>query len=268
MNYIHLGKSGCKLEIKDNLIMRKSSTQSDYNNRLLLQATKQSDFPQLKYKNLRAPKVFKLEDSPLFYFDMEYLPGSSFIDFFDTSSFQAIENATNTLIFFLKENLKSAKNESVNEILLEKLSLLAQSTQFSEAILRLQDVIRRSDIVIPKSYCHGDMTLSNMLFVNADIYLIDFLDSFVESVLIDLVKLKQDLYYLWSLEMVSVRKTRYISIFNYMWSKIEREFSSQVNSKVFKVLEIINFLRIEPYISNNGEFKLLSDIIRRLGEYE
>jgi len=68
--------------------------------------------------------------------------------------------------------------------------------------------------------------------------------------------------------MVSVRKIRYISIFGYMWSKIEREFSSQVNSKVFKVLEMINFLRIEPYLSNNGEFKLLSDIIHGLGEYE
>jgi hypothetical protein len=268
MNYIHLGKSGCKLEIKDDLVIRKSSNQSDYNSRLLLQATKQSDFPQSRYKNLRAPKVFKLEDSPQCYFDMEYLPGSSFIDFFETSSFQAIDNATYTLINFLKENLKNAKNKPINELLLEKLDLLAPTTQFSETILRLEAVIMQNDLVIPNSYCHGDMTLSNMLFVNADIYLIDFLDSFVDSVLIDLIKLKQDLHYLWSLEMVIIKKTRYISIFDYMWAKIESEFSSQVNSQAFKILEVVNFLRIEPYISNRGEIELLSDIIHRLGEYE
>jgi hypothetical protein len=87
-------------------------------------------------------------------------------------------------------------------------------------------------------------------------------------VLIDLIKLKQDLHYLWSLEMVIIKKTRYISIFGYMWAKIESEFSSQVNSKAFKILEVVNFLRIEPYISNRGEIELLSDIIHRLGEYE
>jgi serine/threonine protein kinase len=268
MNYIHLGKSGCKLEIRDNLIIRKISTQLDYNSRLVLQASKQADFPQSKYKSLRAPKVFKLEDGPQCYFDMEYIPGSSFIDFFETSSFQAIEYATNTLINFLKKNFKNSKNKCINEILLDKLDLLATTTQFSETILRLEAVIKKNDLVIPDSYCHGDMTLSNMLFVNSDIYLIDFLDSFVDSVLIDLIKLKQDLQYFWSLDMVIVRKTRYISIFDYMWTKIANEFSSQVNSKAFKILEIINFLRIEPYISNTGELELLSYIIDRLGEYE
>jgi len=268
MNYIHLGKSGCTLEIIENVIIRKSSNKSDYNSRLLLQGIKQLNFPQSRYKSLRVPKVIKLEDGPQCYFDMEYIPGSSFIDFFETSSVQEIDYATNTLINFLKENLKKAKNKCINEILLEKLALLAPTTKFSETILRLEAVLKKNDLVIPESYCHGDMTLSNMLFVNSDIYLIDFLDSFVDSVLIDLIKLKQDLYYYWSLEMVTVRKIRYISIFNYMWTKIENEFGLQVNSKAFKILQVINFLRIEPYLSKPREIKLLSDIIHRLGEYE
>ena len=268
MSYIHLGRSGCKLEIKDGLIVRKSSTQSAYNSRLLLQAKKQLEFPQSKYKNLLAPKVYNIENSSDCYFDMEYLPGSSFIDFFETSSFQSIENTTDTIISYLKLNLINSKDKPINELLLEKLELLSLSSQFRETILKLKVIIMKEDLIIPDSYCHGDMTINNMLYTNSKIYLIDFLDSFVDSVVVDLVKLKQDLYYLWSLEMVDVRKTRFISIFSYMWGRIESEFRTQVNSKVFKVLEVMNFLRIEPYISENREFEMLSDIIGGLGDYE
>jgi serine/threonine protein kinase len=268
MSYIHLGRSGCKLEIKDGLIVRKSSTQSAYNTRLLLQAKKQLDFPQSKYENLLAPKIYKIENSDDCYFDMEYLPGSSFIDFFEISSFQIIENTTNTLINFLKLNLNNSKDRLINELLLEKLDSLSITSKFRETILKLKVIIIKDDLVIPVSYCHGDMTISNMLYTDSKIYLIDFLDSFVDSVVVDLVKLKQDLYYLWSLEMVDVRKTRFISIFSYMWGRIESEFRSQVNSRVFKVLEVMNFLRIEPYISESRELELLSDIIEQLGDYE
>jgi serine/threonine protein kinase len=268
MNYTHLGKSGCRLEIKNDLIIRKSSTQLTYSDRLLKQAHKQANFPQSKYDNLFTPKVYQLENSPLSWFEMEYLTGSAFIDFFETSSFQSIESATNIIINFLKVNLKEANSQSINQLLLDKLEFLSKKSQFSKTISRLETHIINHDLIIPNSYCHGDMTLSNMLFINPDIYLIDFLDSFVNSVLIDLVKLKQDLYYYWSLEMVNVRKTRFISIFSYIWSRIETEFNLQVNSNVFKVLEVINFLRIEPYISTSREFDLLSDIISRLGEYD
>jgi tRNA A-37 threonylcarbamoyl transferase component Bud32 len=268
MSYIHLGRSGCKLEIKDGSIVRKSSTQSAYNSRLIVQAKKQSVFPQSKYKNLLAPKVYNIENSSDCYFDMEYIPGSSFVDFFETSSLQTIENVTNTIINFLKLNLSNSMDKSINEPLLEKLELLSLSSQFKETILKLKATIIRDKLMIPNSYCHGDMTISNMLYTDSKIYLIDFLDSFIDSVVVDLVKLKQDLYYLWSLEMVGIRKTRFISIFSYMWGRIETEFNSQVDSKVFKVLEVMNFLRIEPYISEIREFELLSNIIKRLGEYE
>ena len=45
---------------------------------------------------------------------------------------------------------------------------------------------------IYKNVCHGDLTLSNLIFKNNEIYCIDFLDSFIDSPIIDLVKLKQD----------------------------------------------------------------------------
>ena len=49
-----------------------------------------------------------------------------------------------------------------------------------------------SDMLIPVGTCHGDLTFSNILFNGNNYYLIDFLDSFIESPLLDIVKLRQD----------------------------------------------------------------------------
>lgn len=48
------------------------------------------------------------------------------------------------------------------------------------------------------SECHGDMTLENMIIQDGEIYLIDFLDSFYNSWLIDVAKILQDADVLWS----------------------------------------------------------------------
>ena len=46
------------------------------------------------------------------------------------------------------------------------------------------------EIEIPMGKCHGDLTFSNILFNGNNYYLIDFLDSFIESPLLDLVKIE------------------------------------------------------------------------------
>jgi aminoglycoside/choline kinase family phosphotransferase len=61
---------------------------------------------------------------------------------------------------------------------------------------------------IPIGLCHGDLTLSNILVQEHQgdrIVLIDFLDSFIESPLADLAKLRQDLVHGWTLQMLRSR---------------------------------------------------------------
>ena len=124
--------------------------------------------------------------------------------------------------------------------------------------------MENNKIEIPISYCHGDLTLNNMLFLDSNIYLIDFLDSFVESPIIDLVKLKQDLQFFWSQKLLGISNTRSNCAYYYIWDKLNVEFKELINSIEFKVFEAINFLRIEPYVSNEFERNLLDEIIRRL----
>jgi hypothetical protein len=122
-----------------------------------------------------------------------------------------------------------------------------------------------------ESDCHGDFTLSNMIYFNSNIYLLDFLDSYINTPIIDIVKIKQDLYYHWSLNMLDkyndteIYKIKQVSMF--IWDKISKNYIDLIETKDFKIIESINFLRIEPYIKD--EMKLLLDeSIKKLDLYE
>ena len=60
------------------------------------------------------------------------------------------------------------------------------------------------DMHVPYSFCHGDLTFANIIFHSNRLYFIDFLDSFIDSYLIDFAKLKQDLFYFWNLKIQSI----------------------------------------------------------------
>jgi thiamine kinase-like enzyme len=97
--------------------------------------------------------------------------------------------------------------------------------------------------------CHGDMTLSNMIFKDDDVYLIDFLDSYIESPTMDLIKLRQDTHLHWSFNMIDVKKS------DLMKSKIALEYidnwiTDTYDMTNYKILQIINLVRIFPYATD------------------
>jgi len=199
---------------------------------------------------------------------MQYIPGSTFVDFFSNSSVDSLINTSDILINFIKINLKESKIIKINEQVIEKIRSLSEQSKYSDICTSLVNYLETTDLQVPISYCHGDLTLNNMLFVDSEIYLIDFLDSFIDSPIIDLVKLKQDLVYSWSQELQKIRKTRMISAFKFLWCTIEDSFKDLTFSKTFKVMEVVNFLRIEPYVASEVEGKLLDKIIKGLAIHE
>lgn len=268
MSEQYLGRSGCLLEITQDLKIRKFSGNANYDQRLRAQASKQSSFLSNKYQNLHTPEVFNLYEGDIFSFDMQYIPGSTFVDFFSTSSVDSLINTSDILINFIKTNLKESKIIKINEQVIEKIRSLSEQSKYSDICTSLVKYIETIDLQVPVSYCHGDLTLNNMLFVDSEIYLIDFLDSFIDSPIIDLVKLKQDLVYSWSQELQKIRKTRMITAFKFLWCTIEDSFKDLTCSRTFKVMEVVNFLRIEPYVTSEIESKLLDKIIKGLAIYE
>ena len=115
---------------------------------------------------------------------------------------------------------------------------------------------------IPQTFCHGDLTLTNFIFNKNRLYYIDFLDCFIDSFLCDLIKLKQDLYYHWSLDVQGIKNLRIRQIYSFLWRKLEKRYSQYVETIEFDVLDILNTLRLEPYLTNEDQRIIIKRMLK------
>jgi hypothetical protein len=270
------GLSGCNLNlVNDGRLVRKSSSNINYNSRLHLQMEKQKSFSNISIKGIKTPKIINSGyENNIFYFDMEYIFGHQPFDFFISGTKTEINNFIkylNNYFNFLFSSTHIIEISYFKTENIKKLNSLHNNSEHKDFINYLIDKVNdlESNTFI-KSDCHGDFTIANMIYYNNNIYLLDFLDSYINSPIIDLVKLKQDLYHNWSLLNSNYTEQEFyrasqISVF--IWNKIYLEYSEYINTKEFKIIEAINFLRIEPYI--NSDMKLsLNKIIKSLEIYE
>lgn len=260
-----LGLSGCRLEILSDNIIRKYSSNKNYNHRLCIQIDKQDLFGKYIFSNIDTPKIIKKYESDLIYFDMEYIRGCGYDEYFSSMSpldTKKIFRFLDEYFDFLISNSHQYKKEVVKDKIKNKLLSLKSNT-YSNLIKFTLEYLDTIDINIRKSFCHGDLTVSNILFHPQKMYLIDFLDSYIDTFLLDLVKLKQDLYYHWILDVNKTKNLRTIQCFNFIWNYIEAKYSEYLHTDTFYVLELLNFLRIEPYLTNNNQRFILNAIIEK-----
>lgn len=97
---LETGLSGCKLELIGSNTLRKHSSSPSYNKRLDLQVKKQELFSNQVFRNVETPKVLSKGDS---YFDMEYVTGRSFDEYFSVCSVNDIDFVFDSLCGSLKE---------------------------------------------------------------------------------------------------------------------------------------------------------------------
>ena len=238
------GNSGCNVSLiqdkERGLIVRKSASSVDYNPRLKLQFFKQSSF---QHKLVSTPKVFGLKDDSnnLLYFDMEYIRGESFHNFISTHApFQSLKILKNLLSIHTLEGTLG-NNEAVNQ----KIDALRPYKNYSRLLDYCAD-FEWSDL--PTSNCHGDLSLENIIIKNNTPYLIDFLDSFIESRFIDLSKLSVDLMFGWSWR----GKNNFPFIKNIIiLQELQKDLTEQ-EKEIYKRLTCLQLLRILPYSNDNS----------------
>ena len=154
------------------------------------------------------------------------------------------------------------------EILVNKIESVERNI-YNNAILNAEyDIINKSleylkketdmisQLILPMGFCHGDLTLSNILIEqnNGEIYLIDFLDSFIESPIVDIVKIRQDTKFYWILQMCNLKidVTKIKIIMKYLDNKIKNYYFEKPFYKLsYKYFEILNILRILQYCKND-----------------
>jgi hypothetical protein len=271
MTYILNGLSGCKLELIENNIIRKYSSSPSYNERLNLQIQKQKLFYNYVFKNINTPRILNIDFRKLYSFDMEYVLGSPSFEYFSSCNLDDIDFVLSSLFSYFDSLISKTRYYKSNvskKIILQKIDSLKDKTNHLNDLLFLENFVVNNNLNIPQTFCHGDLTFSNIIFHKNRIWFIDFLDSFIDSFLIDLIKLKQDLFYFWGLKNQKIFDKRIYLAYSFIWKNIEKKYHNYIHTIEFDVLDFLNSLRIDPYLTEERQRTIINTMIKDSGLYE
>lgn len=259
------------ININNSKLLCKSSNNYEDSTRLNEQIEKQQYHTTL-FK-LNTPNIIFKSDivNSKKYILMKYLNNSyNIFNYIVNNSYLQIENIftfiKNTIDVYIHNSIYKKINKKV---ISDKISSIKKNIQhinkdnfFNEEeynyvihkINFLENNIEKiCNMNIPIGYCHGDFTLSNMLLntINREIYLIDFLDSFIETPLFDIIKIRQDTKLFWSLNMLNTKidKNKIKIVLNYLDKKIDNYFKKYdfYNDNTYDYFETMNLLRVLQY---------------------
>jgi hypothetical protein len=249
--------------------VRKTSPSEPYNERLRRQAKKQDFFCGIDLKNIYVPRVVDTgEENGLFRFDMEYSPGLGMVEFLSCANPKELKFVGETLSGYLWHMRSMSRPCRSDRQVISKIDELKGKTRRKRTLDKAYEMIESKGLVLPKTMCHGDLTLANVLFQRNRLCLVDFLDSYVDSYLCDLAKLKQDLFYLWTPASAGLLGVRVAQSCDFLWCSLEEEFRDDLSTEEFMIIDMINLLRIEPYIRTTAQRKALEEALRRNDLYE
>ncbi|KWT82521.1 phosphotransferase [Candidatus Magnetominusculus xianensis] len=266
MNIKIKGNSGCCVEViwlNGKYAARKTISDNDYIPRLRKQKEKQELFYQRNtFDYLIIPKVLgEYHDGSTYGFCMDYYNCNDYITHLQLSSKREIDLTLSRIISFIENSISSSTIASVKkEFFLNKYENIRRNIMLNpllpeidnEFIGRLDKAVLsiRENIELPLGPCHGDLTFSNMLFSGESLVLIDFLDNFIETPLQDIVKIRQDACYNWSLNLFQsdYDRTKILIIMKYIDDAVHAYFMRyKFYAEHYSLLQFFNFLRIIPY---------------------
>ena len=278
------GNSGCSVEIKDELskkIVKKSSSDPSYYHRLENQCKKQDiAFQKNNLKFIEIPRVinksFSFEED-ICYFEMDFCRSLDCITFIHRCSIKEVEFLISSITGLIDKNISEAKVDKFEkEIFLSKYSSVKGNLKNSKLCKDIKKRFSKIEKIflslderdLPVGFCHGDLTLSNILIKRGSkkICLIDFLDTFLESPIQDMVKIRQDTRYMWSLNLypLPVDLTKVSIIFGYIDRKIDDHFRKYDFYKYFyQSFQIMNLLRLLQYCNNKD---IIEQVIQNIDQ--
>lgn len=245
------GFSGCKLIIKEkdsHKRVMKISPNEQYNSRLKAQKKKQES---LQLKGFETCRIYSEGYvNGLYYFYMDYINGitlaKSMEDINLISIYPIMKAFSYNMVQYERKNLKA------NERFREKIKMLRFGIKEADATIELAfDYLDDfSWEYVVDSSCHGDLTLENIMIQNNEMVLIDCLDSFYDSWMVDAAKMLQDLEIFWSYRNESISNNLIVRLTIMRDLLMEeilqlREGENMVDT-IYHIL-LLNLLRILPY---------------------
>lgn len=275
------GHSGCSIDIirkGKQLLIAKGTRDPKYVERLYQQALKQQKAQSTKLQFIRIPEILNITKTTTeMVMEMEYVYSKNFVDYFENAGFEQVNYFVKAIDIFIQSEIEQSHMQDVPvSIILDKFADVKHKTltnPFMSGCTGVEDIIARSEkvfqslpttLTIPVGVCHGDLTFSNILFNGNNYFLIDFLDSFIESPLCDMVKMRQDTAHRWSPLMYEGEydKTR----FNIIAEKIDQELHTLFSRynwyiRYYDAFQLMNLLRVLQY---GHEDKVVNYLIREI----
>lgn len=259
------GYSGCQLYIVDyNGVSRvkKKSSDLEYNGRLRKQKEKQE---KTDLKGFHKCSVYSEgEEDGLYYFVMEYINGNTLSEKMFFLELDKIKEFTERISQNMTEF--ASFNKEANIVFDEKIYFLKkvisnQNSYYLDKSFKMLDQFNW-EYVIP-SPCHGDLTLENILVQSEKMYLIDCLDSFYDSWLIDVAKILQDVDVMWSYRKYKQLSNNLIIRLTIMRDllieKIKGMDSGEHLIETIYYILLLNLLRIYPYVKDDETLIFLNE---------
>ena len=265
------GHSGCMVNlVKDSssIYVSKISGDTAYNFRLKKQCKKQANFIS-KLPNIAAPKILRYGyNQDKFFFDMEFIQGKTIAKYSEYIRIMEIADFMKCLFHALywteaKEDLNAVKVFSQKIAELKYKTNKFKNTHYAIKVLEEYDWSR-----IQKSPCHGDLTLENILVTkDKKLYLIDFLDSFYNSWMIDIAKLLQDLEFKWSFRFTNITSNQALRLEVAKEALIEeilKTDGAEIKLSTIYHLLLLNIVRIYPYTKDKTTLDYLDNALDTL----
>ncbi len=264
------GHSGCRLNLyKDHsrIFLRKDAGDVSYNKRLKKQYIKQKKFA---LKDVKTPEVFDcgVDDDGIFYFDMEYINGIAMSEYMNQIKIKEIVDLIG-LLFKALPIPQGRTSPTAQNVFSDKIQSIASkivqgrgSAEAAEAI----ELLQKFDFSkIPLSPCCGDLTLENIILSSKGIYVIDLLDSFYNSWMIDVAKLLQDIELGWSYRFQKRDFGLNLRLATAKQALIENLLSLENGQDaLFSIYHILllNVLRIYPYTKDKFTIDFLNNSVK------
>ena len=266
MNITDLGgHSGCRIllcEEEDNKVyVRKISSDKSYNERLRIQADKQASF---KSDVVKAPRVYSTgyTQDGLYYFDMEYIQGITMAEYMQTIEVGKVRGLVESIIRDIVA-VNDGDSDADESIFINKINDLKKKLgSKNNAVIdeALEMLVNHSWTRFSKTSCHGDLTLENIIVKDGQLYLIDFLDSFYDSWIMDISTLMQDVQTLWSYrfqEEININTLIRLIVFRDILMDTVQKLSKDDVIEVYYAL-LLKLIRIYPYTKDEHTYEFLN----------
>lgn len=243
------GHSGCSINIKDGLLV-KSTKDTDYpKDRLVAQIEKQKLFYEIiSDKQLLVPRVVKEDFSGGYSVYMQYFRCSNIVQYLHRAGKSDLDALAKSLCDLVDFCINKCALVTVDKhLLINKFRSIQTPSGMTEKFESYLD----DEITIPIGICHGDLTLSNVLIKpeSNNFVIIDFLDSFIESPIVDIAKIRQDTKHGWSSFIYPEQhdKIKTTLSLEYLDNKFVEHFKKYEFYKHYELFQFMNLVRILPY---------------------